>query len=277
MSRYLAFTVTTLKEQAAFRINLVTSVFGGLFRLILLASVWRAIYLGRESLAGYRESDMLFYIVIAAAMDAGGLLAVGPLLGERNSSGEIVMDLVRPVSLPWNYFFRSVGDFVYRFGIKSVPTFFVGLLIIKTVPPLAAGRVATFFLLFLGGSFLHYWLNLMYASLSFRTKSSYGMMILWGAVMSFFSGLVVPINFYPQAVQRFILWTPFPSIVFTPLRVLMGGPPVTGGFASLVSGGLGLPTIASLVIEQVAWICVILPLSAIVYRWNERAVEVQGG
>lgn len=277
MSRYLAFTLVTLKEQVAFRVNLITSVFGGLFRLILLASIWKAIYLGRDSIAGYSESEMLFYIVIAAAMGAGGFLAVGPRLGERNYSGEIAMDLIKPVSLPWCYFFTSVGDFVYRFCVKSVPTFLLGLLIISAAPAVDAARVTIFFLMFVGGSFLHYWLNLMYASFSFRTKSPHGMMVLWGAVMSFFSGLIVPVNFYPQAVQRFILWTPFPSIAFTPIRVVMGGPHVTGGLASLLAGGLGLSMNVSLAFEQAAWICIILPAASIVYRWNERVVEVQGG
>ena len=70
MRRYLAFSSMAIREGVAFRINLFTSMFGGLFNLILLVSVWRAIYIGQRNLAGYEQGEILFYVVVAAAMSA---------------------------------------------------------------------------------------------------------------------------------------------------------------------------------------------------------------
>ncbi len=277
MRHYLAFSSIAIKEGLAFRINLFTSLFGGFFRLILLISVWKAIYIGHSRLAGYGKEEILFYMVIATAMSAGGLLSVGSILGDRNDSGDIVIDLTRPVSLPWSYFFSSLGDFGVKFWIKSVPTLLIGLIIIRHIPPIAGSQFIWFLLLFVGGSFLHFWLNLALASFTFRTKSSYGLNILWGSGTAFLTGLIVPISFYPGIFQDIILWTPFPSVAYTPLRVLMGESVVMGGLAEIYQKLFHLPVTGSLVIEQFSWILLVLPMAFRIYQWNERVVEVQGG
>jgi ABC-2 type transport system permease protein len=239
--------------------------------------VWRAIYLGQNSLAGYGQEEILFYVVIAATMSAGGLLSVGPLLGQKNDTGDIVVDLIRPVSLPWRYFFACLGEFSLRFWIKVVPTLLIGFIVIQHIPHISWPRLAYSIFLFMGGSFLHYWLNLGLASFAFRTKSSYGLNVLWAALTSFLSGLIVPIAFYPELLQRLIFWTPFPSVFYTPIRVLMGEEIITGGLAGIYLDLLQLPSVAALLMEQLSWISLILPAAAWLFKWNERAADIQGG
>lgn len=124
---------------------------------------------------------------------------------------------------------------------------------------------------------MHFWLNLGFESFTFRTKSSYGSSILWGAGTAFLTGLIVPIAFYPGILQDVILWTPFPSVAYTPIRILMGDTLIAGGLASIYHDFLYLPSVIALIMEQLTWIGVILPVAFRVYQWNERVVEVQGG
>jgi ABC-2 type transport system permease protein len=277
MSQYLIFSSIAVKEGMVFRINLFTSLFGGVFRLILLASVWKAVYLGRSSLAGYGQEEILFYVVIAATMSAGGLLSVGALLGQKNDSGDIVVDLIRPVSLPWRYFFACLGELGLSFWIKVVPTLLIGFIIIQHIPHISRQHLAYSVFLFMGGSFLHYWLNLGLASFAFRTKSSYGLNVLWAALTAFMAGLIVPIAFYPESLQQLIFWTPFPSIFYTPMRVLMGGEIISGGLAKIYMDLLQLPSVSALLIEQLSWIILILPAATWIFKWNKQAVDIQGG
>jgi len=277
MRHYLAYSTLAVKEGVAFKINLFTSLFGGVIRLILLVSVWKAIYIGKESMAGYSEEEILFYIVIATAMSAGGMLSAGSILGERNFTGDIIVDLIRPVSIPWCYFFISLGRFYLRFWIKVIPTLIFGLILVGYVPFIDGGRIAVFVWLFLGGAFLHFWLELCIMSFTFKTKSSFGLGILWTAATSFLAGLVVPIAYYPPALHNLILWTPFPSMVYTPISVLMGNATASSGLGALYQDFFNLPVNAALLIEQISWILLTLPLALRLYRWNEKGVEAQGG
>ena len=277
MYHYLAYSAIAMKEGIAFRVNLFTSMFGGLFQLILLTSVWRAMYLGQGDLAGYDESEMLFYVVVATAMGVGGLLSVGSIIGQRNDTGDIVIDMARPVSVPWSYFFSTLGVYALRFWIKGIPTLIIGLILIGRVPPVKVYQLAAFLLLLGGGSFLHFCLNLGVASFAFRTRSAYGINILWTAAVAFFAGLLVPIAFYPEALRQVVEWTPFPSVAYTPIRVLMGDEAAMGGIGALYTGVLRCPSVLGAVLEQMSWILITLPLAFRVYRWNEKRVEIQGG
>lgn len=277
MSNYLAYCYVTVKEGIAFRINLFTSVFGGVFRLILLTSVWRAIYIGQDRLAGYSEEEILFYIIVAAALNAGGLMSSGTILGERISNGDIAVDMIRPIYLPWAYFFSSLGDVGLRLLIKAVPTFIIGLILIRNVPPVEWHQVAGFILLFMGGSFLHFWLHFIFSSFSFRTKSPFGVSVFWGSITSFLSGLIVPIVFYPDTLQKIISWTPFPSVAYTPIRILMGDEILVGGLGLFYQTVLDLPALAALILEQLSWISIVIIVANRIYTWNEKALEVQGG
>ncbi|MCF6191667.1 MAG: ABC-2 family transporter protein, partial [Candidatus Hydrothermae bacterium] len=40
----------------------------------------------------------------------------------------------------------------------------------------------------------------------------------------FLSGMIAPLEVFPEALRRVLLWTPFPYLVYTPARALMGGP-----------------------------------------------------
>jgi ABC-2 type transport system permease protein len=239
--------------------------------------VWRAIYIGKRTLAGYTGEEMLFYIVVAASMGAGAMMSVGMRLGERNYTGDIAVDLARPVSLPWAFFFSSLGNFLYQLMIKFVPTLLIGLLLIGYVPGVEVAGVLSFLVLLLGGNVLHYWLNLILASFAYRTKSPFGINVFWTSAISFLAGLIVPVAFYPDAIRRFILWTPFPSIAYRPIQAVMGSEADMSGFAAMIGRITNLPVTACFIAEQLVWIAIIIPLALCVYYWNERRVDIQGG
>ncbi len=39
----------------------------------------------------------------------------------------------------------------------------------------------------------------------------------------FLSGMIAPLEVFPEALRRVLLWTPFPYLVYTPARALVGG------------------------------------------------------
>jgi ABC-2 type transport system permease protein len=277
MRKYLAYTSIALREGIAFRINLFTSMFGGLFRLVLLSSVWRAVYVGQGELAGYRESEILVYVVISSAMSAGGLLGVGRELGSKVNTGDIVLDLIRPVLMPWRFFFFSFGRFSFQLWIKGVPTLLFGFLIVGLTPSVNWGILASFVLLWIGGSFLHFWLEFGVASFAFRTRSPYGIGVLWNAASGFLTGLVVPITFYPDLLHKIVSWTPFPSVAYTPIRVLMGQQVIYGGLARVYQSVFSTAPMTALVMEQASWILIVVFIASRIYRWNEKALDIHGG
>ena len=52
-------------------------------------------------------------------------------------------------------------------------------------------------------------------------------------IAAFFSGSIIPLDFYPEIMSKILLWTPFPYLLYVPVRILMGEP-VNIGFSFFI-------------------------------------------
>ena len=41
-------------------------------------------------------------------------------------------------------------------------------------------------------------------------------------ISAFLSGAIIPLDLYPEMFAKFLLWTPFPYLIYVPVRILMG-------------------------------------------------------
>ena len=57
-------------------------------------------------------------------------------------------------------------------------------------------------------------------------------------VIAFLSGMMLPLTLYPEWLQKFISYTPFPSMVYIPIQLAMG----RAGFDEFINSSLILMT-----------------------------------
>jgi ABC-2 type transport system permease protein len=51
---------------------------------------------------------------------------------------------------------------------------------------------------------------------------SRNMTMLWFSLLQIFSGLMFPIEFLPEYIKSFLIYTPFPYLYYIPIKILMG-------------------------------------------------------
>ena len=88
-----------------------------------------------------------------------------------------------------------------------------------------------------------------FALLAFWVERASAVERLWGLLYSFLSGLIAPLEVFPEEVATFASYTPFPYLLHAPARVLMGAE-VDLGMCALVMGGWGL---AFLALNRLLW------------------------
>ena len=77
-------------------------------------------------------------------------------------------------------------------------------------------------------------LILMVSGFWFVTQIFVGMLAFWleetwslnvciRFITAFLSGSLLPLDFYPETLTKILLWTPFPYLIYFPVKVLMGG------------------------------------------------------
>lgn len=264
LAPYRALAWAGLRSRAAYRLALLAgvttnSVFGLLRASLLLYAVGAA----GGSVAGYGRDDMAAYVWLGQALLGVIALFPSPALAGRVRTGDIAVDLTRPVDIQAAYLAEDLGRAMYAVLPRALPTLAIGLLV--THFPLPGEPTAYL----LGAVSLVLAVVLSFACrmalelLSFWFVEIRGFTTLYLVVCGFFAGLFVPLAMLPEWLQTVVHATPFPSMFQSVISVLSGH----------VGGGEALRLVAI----QAAWAAAMLALGRVMLGAGRRKLVVQGG
>jgi ABC-2 type transport system permease protein len=148
-------------------------------------------------------------------------------------SGELATRLIQPMDPVWRYVAGHLAERVARGP-------FVGLILVGFfacypeafwVP--SAWEALAFLAAAAAAFALRFVMQYTHAMLGFWTERAHALEQLWFVVFLFFSGMLAPLDVYPEAVREVALWTPFPYLIYLPAQLLVGRP-IDLGHAALV-------------------------------------------
>ena len=115
-------------------------------------------------------------------------------IAARFQSGEVVMDLLKPISFHGNWLAQATGETLFRLVFFSLPMVFVMVPLFGVLPP-AGGGWWQFPLLFLIAFWCNAELNVLAGTLCFFFEDVTGLMSLKRNLVMLGSGLMVPLHF----------------------------------------------------------------------------------
>ena len=246
-------------RQAAVAGVFVNTVFGVIKLSILLAVAKSA----GGSVAGYDPEALSTYAWVSQAMIAFVMVFTDTELSDRVKTGDIAVDLARPVDLQlswlaadlgraaWALVSRGIvpiafGATFFGFHVPSNPT-----AIVLLVPSLVLAVVVSFALRFM--------LNLT----AFWLTEIRGIVLLYVFTSGLLAGHLIPTQLFPGWLHTLAYATPFPALIQTPIDLTTG----------LATGTHALRLVAA----QVAWAMILLALGRVVQGRATRRLVVQGG
>ena len=127
----LALARGSLMESLAFRASAITRVIANFVYLIIIYFLWRAIYDSSPAdvVNGMTFYDTMVYLVLASAMFNVLDAFIVWEIGRGYQSGELVEQLVKPISYQRYLFFGTIGGSVMLFVTTFLPTFVIVYLI----------------------------------------------------------------------------------------------------------------------------------------------------
>lgn len=170
---------------------------------------------------------------------------------QQVQGGKLAPQLLQPVDPAWRHFMNHVAERVARlpFSAALVALFFVLYPRAFFVPK--ASTVALFLVLVTTSFLLRFLLQYTIALLCFWTERASSLEQLNFLLYMFLGGAIAPLDFFPPAVRDVVMWTPFPSMVWLPCRVLLGDVPAEDVVhAVAVLGGW---SIFFFVVNRVLW------------------------
>ncbi len=172
-------------------------------------------------MGGFTLPDMLAYILLMRVFQSLYPLSVSDSLGEFIKNGEIAVALLRPVRVELQFLSAAVGGAIYDFCFCGLPSLLMFLLFVPVSPFCFAALPKVIAWLF--GSFVFvFLLELTVGTLGYYTNNLWGLGVFKGTVVSFLSGELLPLHFYPARLLSLFGWLPFASMYYVPVLLFLG-------------------------------------------------------
>ena len=253
--RYSTYTAATL---AGIYTN---SVFG-----VIISFSYIAVWHQNPTAGGYDVTDALTYCWLAQAMIMTVAVWNGGTtddVAERIRTGDVAIDLYRPVSFLGWFLAGDLGRATYHLLTRGIAPTIIGALLFDLRFPTSPLTYLAFLASVALGVVVSFGIRMLVATSAFWLLDQTGLLALSAVFAMFFSGLVVPLVLFPEPLRSIALALPWSAFVQVPIDIWLGQ---REGWDVLA--GLGF---------QAAWGAVLLLACAGLLRLAERKVVVQGG
>jgi ABC-2 type transport system permease protein len=237
------------------------SVFGVIYSFAYIA-LWRA----NPSAGGYDQQDAVTYVWLGQALLMTIALWGGGStddLAERIRTGDVAIDLYRPVGLVGWYLASDLGRAAYHLLTRGVGPTVIGVVLFDIALPASPLAALAFCVSLVLAVVVSFAVRFLVASTAFWLLDQSGVRVMSGAFAIFFSGMMLPLVLFPGWLGTLARALPWASYVQVPADVWLGKHTGTGLVAAL-----GF---------QLFWAIVLLGTCQVVLRLATRKVVVQGG
>jgi len=259
---YAAVARLAARQQTAYRGEMIARALSmGMF-MVVFTALWSTAFAsaGSSTLVGYAREQVLWYLVMTETI----VLSTSRVfleISESVKAGDIAYTLVRPIHYTAWQVAHSLGN--------SLPKFYTNLLAGSVVVFVFTGSVAgslqgllAFAVLGTLALVLDGIIAVLIGLSAFWLEDVSPVFWIYQKLLFTIGGMFLPLEFFPDWLQRVAAWLPFQLIVYSPARAFVDFQP--SSFARAVIGQAAYLVIAAFVVH-------------LVWLRAQRRMVVQGG
>lgn len=265
LKKYVTLVRAGIINELQYRGATFVIILGNLVYLVVVYFLWKAIFAssGQEVVNGMTFESTLIYLVLATTLfNFMELYAVWEI-GRSIQSGKIVLELLRPMPYRSYLLWSFAGSLILSFFTTFLPTFLVVAVVTKGT--ISFGTNLLFFIPSVVLSVLiNYNIDYIVGTVCIFTESIWGINIMKQVIVLLFSGVTIPLAFFPQTFKTIAYCLPFRAIYDSPLTILLSKNPQVGDVLQI----LGV---------QLLWVIGLTLFSKVFWNISIRRITVNGG
>ncbi len=230
--------------------------------MVVLYFFWQAVYANGGALGGLTFQQTINYVVLAQLLmpliDNNLIFNFGWMIRE----GQVAIDLLRPMDLQARFYVDSAGSLALNLLIKT-PLLIIAVIFFQVQLPRDVLTWLVFLVSLILGHAIMFFFDWIFACLAFYSTETWGLSVVRVAVVTFFSGAIVPLPMMPPWLQAIANVLPFAQSIYVPVSFLSGVTPISAAPQAWLI--------------QLAWLIGLGAISRVVFRRSLRQVTVQGG
>jgi ABC-2 type transport system permease protein len=264
---YHELILNAFRTNMAYKTEVAMFLFGQIINIFVQVYIWYAIYGTQQQLdsnIGHVSiSEMITYVVISNCISVFATSDVIFRISNKVSSGEIVMDLIKPMSFKSTIFCQSFGANLFRILFELIPVILVSLLFFHLLLPQWT-HFLVFLLLLVNSLVLNFLVTYIIGLISFWYILVWQLNQVLDGLVRLFSGAFIPVWFFPDSFILISYFLPFRLMYYEPISVYLGK--VSGGYA-----------ISMIILQQLLWIVGLFLLEKLMWNKAVSKLVVQGG
>jgi ABC-2 type transport system permease protein len=227
MKKYWHVIGIGIQNNLTYRVNYLTRTLFSFIPLFAMLSLWSTIYSApgaASTLSGYTQAQMIFYYLLVAVVDV--LTAVNEddwQIAADIREGNISQFLLKPIDYLWYRLCLFFSGRIAFISMACVPlAVFIFCFRQYFVAPAGVTAVAAFPVALLLTALLQFFISYTMAMLAFWLLEISTFIFILFAFEYVASGHLFPLDLLPPAVEHALWFTPFPSMLYTPIGIYMG-------------------------------------------------------
>lgn len=221
-STYLEFARVGFVNILAYRLRYYTGVITYFINVTVYYFIWRAIFSNSDHIEGFNLKQMVTYVALGWIIRSFYFSTIDQDMANDVMEGKISMTLIKPIHVQWSVIAQSLGESCFRLFMLTAPAAVVISFVFPVGGPSSTVHFVAFFVSTILSFFIVASINFIFGTCAIRLKSILGLLRAKYFLLELFSGLLIPMTFFPLRVQRVMAVLPFQHISFTPVLIYLG-------------------------------------------------------
>lgn len=226
MRKYWQIFKISLQQEFAYKVNFVMWRIRNVIQVLISYFLWSAIFIDASvNIFGYTKESILTYVLGVLIVRSLVLSIRAIEVAGEIATGDLSNYLIRPMSYFKYWFTRDLSSKILNLFFATIE-FAILFLVLR--PPLYLQTDVITLLMFafsiVVAIFIYFSIIIMVSSIPFWAPELGwgGHFIFTSIIIEFLSGSLFPIDILPSAIQKVVMLTPFPYMIFFPIQIYIG-------------------------------------------------------
>ena len=264
---YLSYFILKFKTGLQYRAAAIAGISTQIFFGLIYISVYIAFYESNPDTIPMPLNQLITYVWLGQSVfSLVYMWYKDKEIINMIKTGNIAYELVRPQDLYLMWFSKIYGEKISKVVLRFLPVIIVALILpqpFKIDLSISLIRFIVFICSLLLSSFLVTLITLFYHIIVLFTLDEKGVVNIFMVVSDILSGLVIPLVFFPEYMQKILKFLPFAYVSDFPFRLYVGNYTVIEGLNGIII--------------QIIWILILIIFGRILMKKALKKAVVQGG